>query len=370
MKEKQGQRRKKISYFLPYLSCVLLLVSGILLFCAAKIPGFADGYAETIYPVLVRVIGHVTGAVPFSVVEIGLYVTILMLAVTLVRAVLQKKEDRAAAVFSWAVGVFFLACVLFFLYVVNCGVNYKRESFSEKEHFRVGEYTVVELQEVCEWLTEEVNSRADLVSRDADGEMRLDAPEATDAVRAMEALSEKYESLQGFYPRPKKLIVSEILSYQSLTGIYAPFTVEANYNGDMQPYNIPFTACHELSHLRGFMQEQEANFIAFLACEHAERIDFQYSGYLMAWIYSTNALYRADHEVWQEVRSGLDQSVEPDLEANSRFWDSYEGKVSEVANQINDTYLKVNGQSDGVKSYDRMVDLLVSYQKTEQGGRR
>ena len=55
----------------------------------------------------------------------------------------------------------------------------------------------------------------------------------------------------------------------------------------------------------------------------------------MAWIYSTNALYRADHEVWQEVRSGLDQSVEPDLEANSRFWDSYEGKVSEVANQIN-----------------------------------
>ena len=82
------------------------------------------------------------------------------------------------------------------------------------------------------------------------------------------------------------------------------------------------------------------------------------------------ALYRADHEVGQEVRSGLDQSVEPDLEANSRFWDSYEGKVSEVANQINDTYLKVNGQSDGVKSYDRMVDLLVSYRKTEQGGRR
>lgn len=107
MKEKQGQRRKKISYFLPYLSCVLLLVSGIMLFCAAKIPGFADG------------------------------------------------------------------------------------------------------------------------------EMRLDAPEETDVVRAMEALSAKYESLQGFYPRPKKLIVSEILSYQSLTGIYAPFTVEANYNGDM-----------------------------------------------------------------------------------------------------------------------------------------
>lgn len=364
MKEKRRQRRKHISYLLPVLSCVLLLISGALLLCAAKIPEFADWYAKQIYPALVWIFGHVTGAVPFSVVEIGLYVMILILAATLVRAMIRKKEERAKSVFSWAVGVFFLACVLFFLYVVNCGVNYKRESFSEKEDFAAGVYTVGELQAVCEWLTEEVNSRADFVSRDADGEMRLDASEEADAVQAMEDLSVRYDSLKGFYPRPKKLIVSEILSYQSLTGIYAPFTIEANYNGDMQPYNIPFTACHELSHLRGFMQEQEANFIAFLACEHAERIDFQYSGYLMAWIYSTNALYRADHEAWQEVRSKLDRNVEPDLEANSRFWDSYEGKVSEVANQINDTYLKVNGQSDGVKSYDRMVDLLVSYWKS------
>ena len=28
---------------------------------------------------------------------------------------------------------------------------------------------------------------------------------------------------------------------------------------------------------------------------------------------------------------------------------------------MNDTYLKANGQDDGVKSYDRMVDLIVAY---------
>ena len=44
--------------------------------------------------------------------------------------------------------------------------------------------------------------------------------------------------------------------------------------------------------------------------------------------------------------------------------------MAEVANQINDTYLKVNGPSDRVKSYDRMVDLLISYRKTEQEGSR
>ena len=189
----------------------------------------------------------------------------------------------------------------------------------------------------------------------------LGAREGEGAVEAMQGLAEKFPSLEGYYPQPKKLIVSEILSYQGLTGIYSPFTVEANYNGDMTAYNIPFTACHELSHLSGFMQEEEANFIAFLACIRSDRADFQYSGYLSGWVYCMNALYRADRESWQEVRLLLDEAAEPDLEANTEFWDAYEGGISKTADKINDTYLKVNGQADGVQSYSRMVDLIVAY---------
>lgn len=74
-----------------------------------------------------------------------------------------------------------------------------------------------------------------------------------------------------------------------------------------------------------------------------------------------NALYRADADAWQEVRGTLAPEAEPDLAANNAFWDRYEGAVSETANRINDTYLKVNGQMDGVQSYDRMVDLIVAY---------
>ena len=199
------------------------------------------------------------------------------------------------------------------------------------------------------------------MARDAGGVMVLGAREGEGAVEAMQGLAEKFPSLEGYYPQPKKLIVSEILSYQGLTGIYSPFTVEANYNGDMIAYNIPFTACHELSHLSGFMQEEEANFIAFLACIRSDRADFQYSGYLSGWVYCMNALYRADRESWQEVRLLLDEAAEPDLEANTEFWDAYEGGISKTADKINDTYLKVNGQADGVQSYSRMVDLIVAY---------
>lgn len=346
-------------------SCLFLVLAGGLLFCGAGIPEFAEWYAGNVYPVWTGTLGRLSGIFPFSVVEMGLYAAIVTLLVTGVRTIrhIVHGKDGGRRVLAWSSGVFLFASVLFFLYVWNCGINYRRVSFSEKAGMDTGSYTVEELRETCEWLTEEVNQRTDQVMRDEDGEMYLASGERQAAVEAMQKLGETYPDFKGYYPKPKGILVSEILSYQSLTGIYSPFTIEANYNADMQAYNIPFTQCHELSHLRGFMQEEEANFIAFLACAGTDRVDFQYSGYLMAGIYSTNVLYRVDKEAWQQVRGMLDEKAELDLKANSQFWDAYEGTISEISDKVNDTYLKVNGQADGVQSYDRMVDLLVAYHK-------
>ena len=74
-----------------------------------------------------------------------------------------------------------------------------------------------------------------------------------------------------------------------------------------------------------------------------------------------NVLREADISSWQEVREELSETAEADLQANSNFWAKYEGKVAEVADMVNDNYLKANGQEEGVRSYNRMVDLLVSY---------
>lgn len=366
---------------------ILLALSAGLMALAAARPQFAEWYAENIYPVFVDTAGRLWGIFPFSVSEIGLYILIsaflLSLAGMAVQAVRRARAARAAAqsteqtaaqgteqtavqnaaraASSWLSCILLAAGILAFLYTICCGINYHRRSFSEEEGIVTYRYTAQELKDVCLWLTEEVNALSGEVDRGSSGVMTLEAPEGEGAVEAMRDLAEEFPALEGYYPQPKKLLVSEILSYQGLTGIYSPFTVEANYNGDMTAYNIPFTACHELSHLRGFMQEEEANFIAFLACIGAERTDFQYSGYLSGWVYCMNALYRADHESWQEVRPLLAEEAGSDLEADSAFWDAYEGRISETADRINDTYLKVNGQADGVRSYSRMVDLIVAY---------
>lgn len=293
---------------------LLLAISAALMALAAKQPGFAEWYSENIYPLFVNSLGRLWGLFPFSVSEIALYILIVVFLLSLAAAV--RKGIHGAV--PWLSCILLAAGILAFLYTICCGINYHRKSFSEEEGIITYRYTAQDLKEVCLWLTEEVNTISGEVDRDSSRVMTLEAPEGEGAV-------------------------------------------EANYNGDMTAYNIPFTTCHELSHLRGFMQEEEANFIAFLACIQSDRTDFRYSGYLSGWVYCMNALYRTDHEAWQEVRLLLAEEAEPDLEANSAFWDAYEGRISEAADKINDTYLKANGQADGVQSYSRMVDLIVAY---------
>lgn len=346
--------------------CVFLTVSTALTIASGEISGMAEWYSTHIYPLIVTTLGRFSGLFPFSLSELCLYVLILLIAGTFVHTIVKafrSKGNGGAVMLKWASGLFLTASVLVFLYVANCGINYHRISFSEESGIDTVKYSKEELARTCNLLTDEVNKRAGSVYRNESGEMILDGWKVQDAVNAMEKLSKLYPALSGYYPPPKPLLVSQVLSYQGLSGIYLPFMVEANYNKDMSPYNIPFTTCHELSHLRGFMQEEEANFIAFLACKDAKEEASQYSGYLMGWIYSMNALRTADEKAYQEIQSKLDARVRTDLRANNIFWTKYDGLVAEVSNKVNDTYLKANGQTDGVHSYGRMVDLIVSFYK-------
>jgi len=342
---------------------VLLTVSGILLSCAKNIPGFAQWYAVNVYSVLVGMIGRFFGYFPISVVEMLLYIsmTVLILAAIKTLKGLRCRRNVKEQIYSMTGVLFFSVVILFFLYAVNCGVNYYRDSFAYSTGLEIDSYSTEELEILCRTLTKEVNFLSDRVRRDGQGVMRLTENEQEEAVRAIQQLAEIYPELKGYYPQPKRLMIPWILSVQQISGIYSPFTVEANYNNGMVDYNIPFTACHELSHLRGFMREEEANFIAYLACLESDSIEFRYSGSLMGWVYCTNALYRNDFNRWKEIRSELCEAANRDLKENSAYWDKYEGKTAEIADKVNDNYLKANGQSDGIKSYGRMVDLMVAY---------
>ena len=359
----------------------LLVLTAVLQLLARRVPGFGTWYAHHIYPWIVGSVGRGTGLFPFSVVEMGLYGLILLLLLDagyLLAAATHMLRRRAAAaalpdtlegkgcpeyanvLASIGSRWLFIIGALLFLYTANCGINYYASSFSSYADLEDSTYTVEELDTLCSELVDLVNEAAK-TGRQSYRKNR--SAWRAESVKAMQAAGEKFSCLSGFYPKPKEALVSQILSVQQLCGVYSPFTVEANFNGDMPDYNVPHTLCHELSHLKGFMREDEANFIGYLACVSSENEAFRYSGYLTGWVYAGNALARIDRKLYIELTNQLCEEARLDLDENSEFWNRYESKVSEAATQMNDTYLKMNSQSEGVKSYGRMVDLMLSYQR-------
>lgn len=353
----KGDERKKSRCRAAALLSSAVLLSGALLlqWLSRNVNGFGQWYSVTVYPLLVGSIGRLCGLLPFSVSEAGLYLLLLGIFWYGIRNL-----RRPAAIVK---GGLFTAALLFFLYTANCGVNYYRQPFSAYLGLSLGESSAEELRRLCLLLEEKTAEAAKLLLEEGsllpDDQQKREFPAL--ARQAMEELGETYPELSGYYPRPKPLVLSQILSVQSLSGIYSPFTIEANYNEDMTAYNIPHTACHELSHLRGFMREDEANFIGFLACVGSDSVYFQYSGYLTAYVYAHNALWKQDPESALEIYRSLPEAVLSDLSANNAFWQQYEGRIAEVSSQVNDTYLKANSQTDGIQSYGRMVDLLLAY---------
>ena len=231
-----------------------------------------------------------------------------------------------------------------------------------------------ELKALCRYLTEKVNETVD--------DSLYEARWAVWGREAMMALGEEYAGLSGYYPRAKPVTISWILSVQQLSGIYSPFTVEANYNQEMTDYNIPHTICHELSHLRGYMREDEANFIGYLACIQSEDPFFQYAGYLSV----LNYLYNDVCKLKMENPAAYEEAVlavhpvdvskqvwEDNIFVSEEEWERINKKalidtevVDKAADVFIDMNLKVNGVSDGKVSYSRVVRLLLQYYRGQQ----
>lgn len=301
-----------------------------------------------------------------------IYVLILAGLYWLVRDITRmiRRKVKKGAPGRW--GRFLLSMVGAFLlvFMIGSGINYNRDTFADEYHMDLSGGTAEDLYYLSEIMLENANVLALQMDRNQEGVMQLSFRVRERCRAAMLKLSESYASLDGFYPLPKAVLFSEYMSHEHITGIMSPFTMEAQYNDRITPYNIPHVICHELAHLKGYSREDEANFIGLLACFGSEDPDIRYSGYMLGYVYTSNALYGADYDAWMRLRESISDPVELDLGENNRYWDRYQTKLAEVREKINDVQLKINHQSDGVKSYGRVVDLLLSYYRTEIEARK
>ena len=258
------------------------------------------------------------------------------------------------------------------LMTLNCTILYHATPFSEK-YFTAekGTYTLQDLTALRNMLVEKCNELSGQMQRMEDGEIIYEGNMGKRAILDMQALGETYDALQGFYPMPKPLYFSDFVSQQYMLGYYFPFSMEANYNDVAYVTNLPATMCHELAHLKGYIQEDEANFIGFLACISSDDLLFQYSGYLSVLNYVNNDFYEAIGEDYERYMAEVQinrQVYEDAVFVRKEDWDRIEKEAvvdTEVVDAVStgfvETSLKLNGVDDGMVAYSRVVGLLLQW---------
>ena len=66
--------------------------------------------------------------------------------------------------------------------------------------------------------------------------------------------------------RPKRTLFNFYFTRVSIDGMTGPFFLETLTNGTLLPYERAATVAHEWSHLAGYADESEANFVGWLVC--------------------------------------------------------------------------------------------------------
>lgn len=259
-----------------------------------------------------------------------------------------------------------IASVVYCLFHLSWGLNYHRLPLTEKLSLNKEPLTVSALLGLTEPLITEVN-RLQRALSEVD---TLETPCAMSKADMMEqavssyaSLSEKHPQFSYPYPSLKGSLYSLPLSYMGFAGYLNPFTNEAQVNMLIPNTSFPVTACHEIAHQLGVASESEANFVGYLASINARNQYLNYTGYLMALRYCLNDLYRIDRNKYKDLLLTINKGTHKDLLAIRDFWKSHRHWSEKYIKSFYDLFLKANKQPDGIKSYRKVVGMMIHYHK-------
>jgi len=294
--------------------------------------GFAQWYAVTVYPIFSNTIGRAFSLWDFSIFEVGILLLLFLtgtLVIVRIWIFLKKKSSRKSQ-YTMLRAILCLTAGLVLVFSLSA-INYSRDSIGTVLKLPAQEASKGNLIKLSLILAEELTA----LTANPEWDYSLLTAESAayielEAVNTMKILGKREPSLSGYYPKPKPV------------------------------YFSPYTICHELAHFKGYMKEEDAGFIAYLACRNSPSKVFQYSGLFHSLIFTLNALkieadsaefYAVYQKLPEPVRFQLNYIQELNLEHDSIFTD--------VSKSVNNLYLKANAQN-GTRSYGGMVDLLLA----------
>lgn len=336
----------------------LLLGVGMLIMFRLSF-GYANFVADAVSRPAAKLLSNLTTRVSFPLAEALALLFALWAAFGLIKSAAQSLTQKSVKpVSGFAQSLALTVSLVMLSYALLWSPIYHLEPLAEQLHYESdAQYTLSELVGLCRDLSAQANQ---LRERAAAAMPPYGEPELIE--RAQLALSQ-VEAL-SLSPKPVKLArYPEFFKRLGMAGVYAPWTGEAIISGSEPALSLPFLVAHESSHQLGFAREDEANYVAYLACAEGDEY-FQYSGAMYALYYAMESLHDADTIAWTEARMGMSKAVQSDYYRMNGLRNAKEPGFVRFKGTVTTAFMRVSRQQ-GARSYGDMVDLLLAERRAK-----
>jgi hypothetical protein len=246
------------------------------------------------------------------------------------------------------------AAVAYLAFAAMWGLNYRRLPVTAKIKFDEGAITPAASRDLARRAADEVNA----LYVGAHSELALTGGGAGRGLEsgfaaAQQALGIQRPAIPG---RPKRTLLDPYFRAAGIEGMTDPFFLETLVVRGLLPFEEPFVIAHEWSHLGGFTDEGEANFVGWLTCLRATDAA-KYSGWLFLYSQAVASLPASERPaVAGRLRPGPRRDLERVAERVKR---EVSPAVSAAGWRVYDQYLKANRIEAGTASYAQVIRLVL-----------
>lgn len=314
------------------------------------------GYTRRLYPRIQQVVTSFSNLTGTAVIDAGL----ILIAVFLLWRVVQFV--RAGRDRGWGSGLWELtrrivrvAALLALAFLVVWGLNYRRVPLEETlRGGTAGEAGSEALLALATTAAREANALRDAAHREPAGYDEIAARLEPSFQQGLQRIGLPVMQVAG---RPKvSHVLTPFFTAAGVNGMLNPVALESIVHPDLLPFERPMVLAHEWAHLAGFADEADASAIAWLACVTGDPA-LAYSAHFFV-LLETASLLRRDE--WSAIRATLSPGVVEDIAALRARLSRQQPVVRDTAFKVYDGYLKSNRVEDGIRSYSRVVRVLLT----------